>query len=222
MTGASPSRHRQRRPAALQLLEACLLAAVVGIVAYVAGFRKGVRTAQLGHRQSGVQLAHDQRGATAPGAPSNGMDMAALTEKLEQISSPAELVAIADQHLDEGRSAVRAGDVAGAERRFQIAVAAYERALALSPGDPDCLTALGIALRGVHDPAGAAARFREAAEGDPSHVDSRFNLGLVLLKDLGMEAEGVAVWEEYLEVAPKTDREREFVESELRELEASG
>jgi tetratricopeptide (TPR) repeat protein len=209
---------RGKRRAALPVIEACLFAAVVGAVAYAAGFRKGVRTEELRRTQAEempADHAHGMSGAPSP----TGMDMATLRSKLAEIDDREQLVAIANQHLDEARSAVGAEDVPGAERRFQIAVAAYERALELGPRDADVLTDLGIALRGLHDPEAAVARFREASEADASHVQSRFNLGLVLLTDLGREAEAASAWKEYLRVAPKSDSQREFVERELAKLE---
>ena len=129
-----------------------------------------------------------------------------------------ELLSIANQHLDEARAAGEEADTAGSERRFTIAAAAYEQALTLKPGDSNVTTDLGIALRGLHDPEGAVARFREAAKADPKHPQSRFNLGLVLLHDLGKKDEARAAWEDYLKVAPKDDATRPMVEAELKKL----
>jgi cytochrome c-type biogenesis protein CcmH/NrfG len=219
VTETGSGAQQQRRSAALPVLEVCLFALIVGVVAYVAGFRKGARTEQLRQATASQPSMGHQHGMEPPAEGGASLDMDALKAKLAEIDDRPELVAIANQHLDEARSALEAGEIGGAERRFQIAAAAYERALALGPPDPDILTRLGIALRGLHDPEGAVARFREAARADPSHVQSRFNLGLVLLRDLGMEAEAAVAWKEYLQVAPKTDPERTFVQEELAKLQ---
>jgi tetratricopeptide (TPR) repeat protein len=201
-----------------------LLAALVGALAYAAGFRKGVRTEQLRHAGPSMPMEYHEGAGRAgrPGPAGASLDTEALAKKLAEIDDRDQLVDIANQHLDQAQLAARGEDEAGAERRFRISAAAYERALELGPQDPDVLTDLGIALRGLNDPAGAVARFSEAADADPSHPQSRFNLGLVLLVDLQSKAEAVKAWKEYLEVAPKTEPEREYVERELARLEAEG
>jgi tetratricopeptide (TPR) repeat protein len=221
---ASPPAQRGKRRAGPPIIEACLFAALVGAVAYGAGLRKGYavglrKAKELPQAGATEMPAGHEHGMQAPGS-AGAMDAATLRSKLAQIDDRERLLGIADRHLDEARLALRAEDVPGAERRFQIAAAAYQRALELGPDDADVLTDLGIALRGLHDPEGAVARFRQATEADASHVQSRFNLGLVLLTDLGRAEAAADAWEEYLRVAPKTDPERQFVERELSKLQA--
>jgi len=203
------------------------LAALVGIAGYAAGVRNGK---QIERRQAersmasasphgGMEMGMGESAEAEPPPSMPSMTKDEVKAKLAGVGYD-ELLSIANQHLDEARAAGEEADTQGSERRFTIAAAAYEQALALKPGDPDVTTDLGIALRGLHDPAGAVARFREAAEADPKHPQSRFNLGLVLLHDLGKPDEAVAAWEDYLKVAPKDDATRPMVEAELRKLKS--
>ena len=200
----------RRTRTGLWVLEAGLLAIIVGLGAYGAGVRNGIH----------IEKRRAERSDAGPSPPEHAMppmDKEALKARLAGFSHQ-ELLEIANQHLDQARAASDSEDPEASARRFTIAVAAYEKALELQPEDPDVLTDLGIALRGLGDAEGAVQRFREAAKLDPKHVQSRFNLGLVLLHDLGRKEEAVASWEEYLEVAPKDDELRPMVEQELKQL----
>jgi protein O-GlcNAc transferase len=67
-----------------------------------------------------------------------------------------------------------------AEGRYGAAIAAYERALAIAPVDPNILNNLGLALQaaGQHDR--AVASYRTALGADPAHRQSLGNLGHLL------------------------------------------
>ncbi|MBM3472754.1 MAG: tetratricopeptide repeat protein [Armatimonadetes bacterium] len=228
---AKPAARRNSR--GVRLWEAAVLAVIVGAASYFAGMRNGVKTEQRrAQRAEGGLSPHGEGmgdmgmgGATGMGgSPSEtgggsvpAMDKAALKERLAGFGHE-ELLNIGNQHLDQARAAGDAEDPEASGRRFTIAAAAYEQALALKPGDPDVITDLGIALRGLGDYEGAVARFREAAKADPKHPQSRFNLGLVLLHDLNRPADAITAWEDYLTVAPKSDQTRKMVEAELKKL----
>jgi len=204
-----------------------VLAAIVGVAAYAAGLRNGVKTEQRRAERamsSASPHAHgeDTGGGMGPGAsdaPASMPEMTkeALRERLADFDVE-ELVNIGNQHLDEARAGGEAADDEASHRRFLIAVAAYEEALVKKPGDANIITDLGIALRGLGDSEGAVARFREAAKADPKHPQSRFNLGLVLSADLKRNDEAIAAWEDYLRIAPKGDQTRAMVEKELEKL----
>ena len=63
-------------------------------------------------------------------------------------------------------------------------IEAYEKSLALKPGNANVLTDLGVMYRRSGQPAEAIERFRMAAKADPTHYQSRMNLGVVLFYDL--------------------------------------
>jgi tetratricopeptide (TPR) repeat protein len=52
----------------------------------------------------------------------------------------------------------------------------------------------------------ALEEFRKAAQSDPKHVNSRYNLGLVLLHDKRDIKGAIQAWEDYLRVDPKSER----------------
>ena len=103
--------------------------------------------------------------------------------------------------------------------RAPEAIRAYEKALALKPGDPDVTTDLGTMYRAVGQPQKAVELFREAHRLDPNHFNSAYNEGLVLLHDLNDIPGAAKAWEEYLRLVPQgpqSDRIRAVLQS-LRE-----
>jgi len=203
--------------------ELLLYAVLVAGLAYYAGHRAGYERANHpppAQAQEGAP--HGAMGPEAPsGSPGGGMSMSPeqLKANLSKVTDVNELIGIANQHLDNARSLEGSGQRSGTKMLYTIAVAAYERALELKPKDPNLLTDLGIAYRGLGDSQSAVARFREAAQADPKHPQSRFNLGLVLRDDLHDNAGARAAWEDYLRVAPKDDPAHKDVESQLKKLE---
>jgi tetratricopeptide (TPR) repeat protein len=226
-------RERSGKPAkpggrGVRLWEAVVLAVIVGVASYAAGLRNGVKTEQRrAERAMAGESAHahdegmgEGMGESPGPVKSGGMPEMSKEELKERLADfgVEELVNIGNQHLDEARAGGEGQDPEGAHRRFLIAAAAYETAIAKKPNDPNLITDLGIALRGLGDSEGAVARFREAAKADAKHPQSRFNLGLVLSADLKRNDEAIAAWEDYLRIAPKGDPSRATVEKELKKL----
>ncbi len=90
------------------------------------------------------------------------------------------------------------------ERHTAEAVEAYEKSLAIRPGDPDVLTDLGTMYRALGKPDEALARFDAAIVTRSDHRNARFNRGLTLALDLGRPADGIAAWKELLVLYPDT------------------
>ena len=86
--------------------------------------------------------------------------------------------------------------------RVTDAINAYERSLALAPGNPDVLTDLGIMYRENKAPQKAVDCFRKALAADPRHENALFNSGVVLYNDLGRKDEAVAAWRKLLALNP--------------------
>jgi len=84
----------------------------------------------------------------------------------------------------------------------QKSVDAYQRALAIKGDDPNVLTDMGVMYRQLKDFPKAAAAFRKAMAVAPNHPQSRMNLGVVLMHDMGDKPGAIAAWEEFLRVAP--------------------
>lgn len=105
-----------------------------------------------------------------------------------------ELVRLGNQAFDEG------------ERRrdpllFARAIAAYEQALKLRPGDPNVQTDLGIAYRNIGRPDRAIEHFQAAQASDPRHLQSQVNLAVVYL-DLGEAQKAAEAAERCLSLDP--------------------
>jgi len=83
------------------------------------------------------------------------------------------------------------------------AVKAYGRALELRQDDANLLTSQGIMYRrlGWYDQ--AVRNFLRAADVDPNHIESLYQLGLVYRDDLGDGAKAVDAWERYLKRNPE-------------------
>lgn len=64
------------------------------------------------------------------------------------------------------------------------AIAYYERALEVKPGDPNLLTDLGVCYREIRQPEKALSVFEQAQRSDPSHWQSLYNTVVVETFDL--------------------------------------
>lgn len=90
--------------------------------------------------------------------------------------------------------------------RPREAILAYEKALALRPGNPDVITDMGTMYRALGQPKKAVELYREAQRIDPNHFHSLYNEGVVLLHDLN-DLEGAArAWEGFLKVVPQGEQ----------------
>ncbi|MBD5558202.1 MAG: tetratricopeptide repeat protein [Desulfovibrio sp.] len=87
--------------------------------------------------------------------------------------------------------------------RVHEAINAYERSLAIAPGNADVLTDLGIMYRENDAPEKAVDCFRKAFAANPRHENALFNAGVVLYNDLGRKDEAVAAWRRLLALNPQ-------------------
>lgn len=85
------------------------------------------------------------------------------------------------------------------------AVKSYEQALELRPNDADLLTDQGVMFRrlGWYDK--AITNFSRAAELDPKHIHSLYNLGIVYRYDLNDTAKAIDAWSRYLLRDPQSE-----------------
>jgi tetratricopeptide (TPR) repeat protein len=90
--------------------------------------------------------------------------------------------------------------------RPKEAIDAYSRYLAAKPDNPDVRTDMGIMYRKLGQFDKALEEFKKAAQTDPKHVNSRYNIGLVLLHDKQDMKGAINAWEEYLKVDPNSER----------------
>jgi cytochrome c-type biogenesis protein CcmH/NrfG len=85
---------------------------------------------------------------------------------------------------------------------YPESIAAYEKALALKPGNPNVLTDLGVMYRRNGQSDEAVFRFKEAMKADATHLQSRMNLGIVYLYDFNDTFNARAVFEDALRISP--------------------
>ena len=67
-----------------------------------------------------------------------------------------------------------------AAQRFDDAIAAYQRAIALNPTHANAYNNLGVLLRGTGKPVEAEAAYRKAIDIEPQFIDAYHNLGVLL------------------------------------------
>jgi tetratricopeptide (TPR) repeat protein len=65
---------------------------------------------------------------------------------------------------------------------------------------------MGIMYRRLGEFDRALEEFRKAAQSDPKHVNSRYNIGIVLLHDKQDINGAIKAWEDYLKVDPNSER----------------
>jgi len=97
---------------------------------------------------------------------------------------------------------------------YPESIEAYEKSLALKPGDPNVLTDLGVMYRRNGRSDEAVKRFRMAAQADPTHFQSRMNLGVVLFYDFNDAAGARKALESVLKLStqgPNADNARQLM-----------
>ena len=82
------------------------------------------------------------------------------------------------------------------------AIKAYEKHLALNPGNLSVLVDCGVMYREVKEYDKALELFSKALSIDPKHEVAMFNTGVVLYNDLGKKEEGKAIWQKLLSINP--------------------
>jgi cytochrome c-type biogenesis protein CcmH/NrfG len=124
-------------------------------------------------------------------------------ELMESIEKLKELVREDQKNLTAW---LELGNIYFLHNRYQEAIEAYRQSLSIEPDNPDVRTNMGIMLRGLGDFDGAVEELRKAAQNHPTHANSRFHLGVVLLKDKKDVKGAINAWEDYLRVESRGDR----------------
>jgi cytochrome c-type biogenesis protein CcmH/NrfG len=112
---------------------------------------------------------------------------------------------------------LKLGDIYFDYNRYREAIGAYTHYLSIKPEDSDTRTKMGIMLRGLEDFDGAFEAFKKAAQMNPRHAESRFQLGALFLKEKKDVNGAITAWEDYLQVAPKNERAN-WVKAEIERL----
>jgi cytochrome c-type biogenesis protein CcmH/NrfG len=161
---------------------------VIWIVAasLLVGFVAGVA---FGIYKSGTVVDPNQS------VPSTGMDIERQQE-IDKLKSQTE------KNPQDVAAWVALGHLYFDGNRPEGAIAAYETALALDPGNANVWTDLGVMYRRSGSPEKAVDAFDRAMNIDATHEISRFNKGVVLFHDLKDEKGALASWESLLTINP--------------------
>jgi cytochrome c-type biogenesis protein CcmH/NrfG len=115
---------------------------------------------------------------------------------------------------------IKLGNALMDTRRFNEAVGAYEKALAINPKNVDVRVDLGTCYRNSGRPAEAIKEYRKALEIDPRHLNAHKNLGVVLADDIHGKAEATKEFEKFLELAPN-DPDAPQIRQMIQELKTA-
>ena len=171
------------------------------VIALLVGFISGATVAILKGTKGTEKAAMVQKPQMPlPPAPPPGPDPAELNLKIQALK---DIVKKDPKNLS---ALVELGNLYFDSRQPKEAIEAYSRYLAIKPDNPDLRTDLGIMYRALGDFDRAIEEFKKAAQSDPKHVNSRYNMGIVLLHDKQDVKGAVKAWEEYLKVDTNSER----------------
>jgi cytochrome c-type biogenesis protein CcmH/NrfG len=179
------------------------------VVAFLVGFITGATVAILKGTKGAQQVAVMQKpimappGASAPALPAPTPPARDSVEVASQIQTLKEIVKKDPKNLPAW---VELGNLYFDSDRPKEAIEAYSRYLAVKPDNPDVRTDMGIMYRKMGQFDKALEEFRKAAQIDPKHANSRYNIGIVLLHDKHDMKGAIAAWEDYLKVDPSSER----------------
>ena len=176
------------------------------VIALVVGFVGGATVGILWMTKGTEKTAMVQKppmappGAPAPAAAPPPRD---TIEATSQIQTLKEIVKKDPKNLPAW---VELGNLYFDTDQPKEAIEAYSQYLAIKPNNADVRTDMGIMYRKLGQFDKAIQEFKKAAQSDPKHVNSRYNIGLVLLHDKQDIQGAVKAWEEYLKVDPNSEK----------------
>jgi cytochrome c-type biogenesis protein CcmH/NrfG len=178
------------------------------VIAFLVGFISGATIAILKVKGGSEKVARIQKLQIAPQKASQEASMPASegpspVELSSKIQALKEMIKKDPQNLSAW---AELGNLYFDSDQPREAIDAYSKYLAVKPDNPDVRTDMGIMYRKLGDFDRALKEFRKAAQSDPNHINSRYNIGLVLLHDKQDMKGAIEAWEEYLKVDPKSER----------------
>jgi len=177
---------------------------LVVVITFLVGFITGATVAILRGKKGAEKVAAVQKPQMAPQtAPMPAPEGPPPPEVVSKIQTLKDIVKKDPKNLPAW---VEMGNLYFDTNQPKEAIEAYSQYLAAKPDNPDVRTDMGIMYRKLGDFDRAIEEFKKAAQSDPKHVNSRYNLGLVLLHDKQDMKGAINAWEEYLKVDPKSER----------------
>jgi len=184
---------------------------LVIVIAFLAGFITGATVAILRGTKSVERPPVVQKLQMVPMPTPKGPDSIEVSSKIQSLKDavkkdPKNLsawVELGNLYFDAGQP--------------KEAIDAYRQYLAIKPDNSDVRTDMGIMYRALGEFDRAIEEFKKAAQSDPKHVNSQYNIGIVLLHDKGDIKGAIKAWEDYLRVDPKSER-AERVRAQMENL----
>ena len=174
------------------------------VIAFLVGFIAGATVAILKGAKGTEKTAMVQKPQMAlPGVPAPAPPSRDSIEDASQIKTLKEIVKKDPKNLPAW---VELGNLHFDMDQPKEAIEAYSQYLAVKPDNPDVRTDMGIMYRKLGQFDRAIEEFRKAAQSDPKHTNSRYNIGLVLLHDKQDIKGAIKAWEEYLKVDPNSEK----------------
>ncbi len=177
-----------------------LIAVIAFLVGFISGatvaILRGTKGAEKGPMVSTPQMA-------PPGVPSPAPPARDSIEVASQIQALKEIVRKDPKNLPAW---VELGNLYFDTDQPKESIEAYSRYLAVKPDNPDVRTDMAIMYRKLGQFDKALEEFKKAAQSDPKHVNSRYNIGIVLLHDKQDIQGAIKAWEEFLKVDPNSER----------------
>ena len=174
------------------------------VIAFLVGFIAGATVAILKRTKGTEKTAMVQKPQMAPaGAPAPAPPGPDPVEAASKIQTLKDILKKDPKNLPAW---VELGNLYFDTNQPKEAIEAYGQYLAVKPDNPDVRTDMGIMYRKLGQFDKALEEFKKAAQSDPKHINSRYNLGLVLLHDKQDIKGAVKAWEEYLKVDQKSER----------------
>jgi tetratricopeptide (TPR) repeat protein len=173
---------------------------LIVIIAFLVGFVTGATVVILKGSKGGERAAMGQKPEMAPvPGPSkpSPLELASKIKTLKEIvqkdpKNPPAWVELGNLYFDSDQP--------------KEAIEAYGKYLAAKPDNPDVRTDMGIMYRRLGEFDRALEEFRKAAQSDLKHINSRYNIGIVLLHDKQDINGAIKAWEDYLKVDPNSER----------------
>ena len=187
------------------------------VIAFLVGFITGATVAILKGRKNDARPVAVQPSAAppamAPAAPLSGPSSEEVNAKIQALKD------IVQKDAKNLSALVELGNLYFDTDQPKEAVEAYSKYLAIKPDNADVRTDMGIMYRKLGDSDRAIQEFKKAAQTDPTHVNSRYNIGVVLLHDKQDIKGAIKAWEDYLKADPNSER-AERVKAQMERMRA--
>jgi cytochrome c-type biogenesis protein CcmH/NrfG len=173
---------------------------LVVVIAFLVGFITGATVAILKGKTGAQGPAMVQKPQMAPPPAPPGPSPLEVASKIQTLK---DIVKKDPKNLPAW---VELGNLYFDSNQPKEAIEAYKQYLAVKPDNADVRTDMGVMYRNLGDFDRALEEFRKAAQSDPKHVNSRYNIGLVLLHDKQDMKGAINAWEDYLKLDPNSER----------------